>query len=160
MAPLDAPRPAPRPDRLAVADEFASLVWRAGRWMRGVSSADEGVSASHAAVLAHLAAEGPLTGADLARREGVSPQAMAVTLAALQERGLTARVQASDDERRRPAALTDEGRRTLERVSRRRAEAVHEGLLAALSDTEVQALEAGLRAVRRAQDAHAVGGRT
>lgn len=153
----DASRPPAASDRLAVADEFAALVWRTGRWIRGATAAEGGISASQTAVLAHLSADGPLTSADLARREGVTPQAMAATLAALQERGLTGRVASDGDERRRPSDLTEEGRRVLARVIHGRAEAVHEGLLGGLSDAEVQALAAGVRAVRRAHDRRGPG---
>lgn len=162
MCPASAPSPSSSfsaADRLAVAEEFAALVWRAGRWIRSASTSSQELSASQTALLAHLAAEGPQAGADLARWEGVTPQAVASTLAALHEQGFADRIESPADERRRPSVITAEGRAVLDRVSRRRAEAVHEGLLADLTDDELAALATGVQAVRAAYERHRAAGR-
>src|ERR1700759_2432023 len=60
--------------------------------------------------LARLDRNGPATAADLARAEQISPQAMGITLAALEERGLVERRRDAEDRRRSVTAVTESGR--------------------------------------------------
>src|SRR5579875_477447 len=68
-----------------------------------------GVSPSETAVLSRLNRGGPETIADLARREGVSPQAMGATVAGLEARGLVSRAADPRDGRRALLSPTPAG---------------------------------------------------
>jgi DNA-binding MarR family transcriptional regulator len=63
------------------------------------------------AVISRLDAQGPATTAELARAEGVKPQSMAATLAALEDRGLVERKSHPTDGRQVNVALTAKGAR-------------------------------------------------
>ena len=60
------------------------------RRLRAEANRDE-LSWSQSAAMGRIAREGPATTADLARAEGVKPQSMGATLAALEREGLVAR---------------------------------------------------------------------
>ena len=59
--------------------------------------------------MARLAKDGPATTADLARAEGVKPQSMGTTIAALEERGLVERKAHPTDGRQVNIELTAKG---------------------------------------------------
>jgi len=80
------------------------------------------VSLSGVSVLARLAADGPDSPGSLAELERVRPQAMASTLAVLEQRGLVGRTPDATDGRRAIVAITEEGRAML---AERRSESVH-----------------------------------
>src|SRR6185437_16053649 len=63
--------------------------------------------------LARLARLGPATAAELARIEQISPQAMGITLAALEERGLVERRRDETDRRRSVTTVTEAGQELL-----------------------------------------------
>ena len=67
------------------------------------------LSLSELAVLGRLEREAPATTADLARAEGVRPQSMGATIAALEEAGLIARTPHATDGRQMLVALTAKG---------------------------------------------------
>ena len=71
--------------------------------------ADDGLSWSQTIALKHLATDGPATVADLARAEGVKPQSMGTTIAALEEMGLVERNPHPTDRRQMNVALTAKG---------------------------------------------------
>ncbi|MET7287146.1 MarR family transcriptional regulator [Streptomyces sp. NPDC005573] len=79
------------------------------------------ISLSGVSVLARLAALGPDSPGSLAELERVRPQAMAATLAGLEQRGLVRRTPDAADGRRSIVSVTDEGRAMLEE---RRSESV------------------------------------
>ncbi len=79
------------------------------------------VSLSGVSVLARLARTGPDSPGSLADLERVRPQAMAGTLAGLEQRGLVSRAPDAADGRRAIVSLTEEGRAVLEQ---RRSESV------------------------------------
>lgn len=79
------------------------------------------VSLSGVSVLARLARTGPDSPGALAELERVRPQAMATTLAGLEQRGLVRRAPDAADGRRAIVSITDEGRAMLEE---RRSESV------------------------------------
>src|SRR5213592_2648323 len=58
-------------------------------------------------------AEGEIVGAELARRAAVSPAAVSQLLAALEDSGLLIRGRLEEDHRRRPLALTEDGKSAL-----------------------------------------------
>ncbi len=59
--------------------------------------------------MARLARDGPATTADLARAEGVRPQSMGTTIAALEERGIVERKAHPSDGRQFHIQLTAQG---------------------------------------------------
>jgi DNA-binding MarR family transcriptional regulator len=59
--------------------------------------------------MARLARDGPATTADLARAEGMKPQSMGATIAALEERGIVERKPHPTDRRQVNIELTAEG---------------------------------------------------
>jgi DNA-binding MarR family transcriptional regulator len=71
--------------------------------------ADDDLSWSQAITLKHLATGGPATIADLARAEGVKPQSMGTTVAALEDMGLVARKPHPTDGRQMNIELTAKG---------------------------------------------------
>jgi DNA-binding MarR family transcriptional regulator len=79
------------------------------------------VSLSGVSVLARLAADGPDSPGSLADLERVRPQAMATTLAVLEQRGLVRRTPDPTDGRRSIVTVTDDGRAML---AARRSESV------------------------------------
>jgi len=72
-----------------------------------------GVSPSETTVLSRLDRYGPETIADLARRTGVTPQAMGATVGALESRGLISRSPDPHDGRRALLSPTPEGRQLI-----------------------------------------------
>jgi DNA-binding MarR family transcriptional regulator len=101
----------------------AGLRLAVGRMTRRLRQAHavEDVSLSGVSVLARLAADGPSSPGSLADLERVRPQAMASTLAVLEQRGLVGRGSDAADRRRIIVAITEEGRTML---AERRSESV------------------------------------
>ncbi|MFF7976005.1 MarR family transcriptional regulator [Streptomyces sp. NPDC007905] len=99
------------------------------------------VTLSGVSVLARLAAAGPDSPGSLAELERVRPQAMATTLAGLEQRGLVSRTPDTADGRRAIVSITDTGRIMLEE---RRSESV--GRLAHALDEFTPQERAALRA--------------
>ncbi len=64
---------------------------------------------SENSALSRLAAGGPMTGAELAKLERVTPQSIGAIVAALEARGMIERRQDPNDGRRRVLSLTDAG---------------------------------------------------
>ncbi|MEU6368641.1 MarR family transcriptional regulator [Streptomyces sp. NPDC046931] len=115
-------------DRIAVAEDIAHLasglrlaVGRTTRRLRQAHAVGD-VSLSGVSVLARLAAEGPGSPGSLADLERVRPQAMASTLAVLEQRGLVRRAPDAADGRRAVVAITEEGRAML---AERASESIH-----------------------------------
>jgi DNA-binding MarR family transcriptional regulator len=73
------------------------------------AAASHGLSLTESAVMARLAREGPATTADLARAEGMKPQSMGTTIAALEEMGMVERNPHPTDGRQVNIALTAKG---------------------------------------------------
>jgi DNA-binding MarR family transcriptional regulator len=101
------------------------------------------VSLSGVSVLARLSHDGPDSPTALAEMERVRPQAMASTLAVLEQRGLVRRSPDAADGRRSIVAITDEGRAIL---AERRSESVHRlgAVLTEFTPAERAALAAAL----------------
>jgi DNA-binding MarR family transcriptional regulator len=78
------------------------------RRVRAASATHE-LSLTESAVMARLAREGPATTADLARAEGMKPQSMGTTIAALEEMGMVERKPHPTDGRQVNIALTAKG---------------------------------------------------
>ncbi len=91
----------------AVAD-LAHAIGLLVRRMRA-AAVSHGLSLTESAVLGRLAREGPATTAELARAEGVRPQSMGATVAALEDRGLLERHPHPTDGRQVNLDLTAKG---------------------------------------------------
>ncbi|MEU6776798.1 MarR family transcriptional regulator [Streptomyces sp. NPDC046759] len=107
-------------DTLALAVELRLAMGRIVRRLRQAHAVGD-VTLSGASVLARLARTGPDSPGSLAELERVRPQAMASTLAGLEQRGLVRRTPDTADGRRAIVSLTDEGQAVLEQ---RRSESV------------------------------------
>ena len=73
------------------------------------AAASEELSLTESVVMARLAREGPATTAELARAEGMKPQSMGATIAALEERGMVERTPHPTDRRQVHIALSTKG---------------------------------------------------
>ena len=99
--------------------------------------------------LARLDRNGPATAADLARIEQISPQAMGITLAALQDRGLVERRRDDADRRRSVTVVTEAGREALRLKRSARASAIAAGLADGFTDEELRTLAAAAPLIQR-----------
>ncbi len=91
----------------AVAD-FSHAIGLLARRLRAAAAA-HGLSWTESSTLRRIATDGPATTAELARAEGVKPQSMGATLAALEARGLVARKPHPSDGRQVNLILTAQG---------------------------------------------------
>jgi DNA-binding MarR family transcriptional regulator len=88
--------------------EFAQALGLLVRKVRAAAASHE-LSMTESAVLARLMNDGPATIAELARTEGVKPQSMGATIAALEEAGLMHRKPHPTDGRQMRIDLTAKG---------------------------------------------------
>lgn len=88
--------------------DFAEAVGLLVRRLRAATASHE-LSLTESAVMGRLARNGAATTADLARAEGVKPQSMGATLAALEKRGLVERTPHPTDGRQVNIRLTTKG---------------------------------------------------
>jgi DNA-binding MarR family transcriptional regulator len=91
----------------AVAD-FVHAIGLLVRRMRAASASHE-LSLTETAVMGRLARDGPATTAELARGEGIKPQSMGATIAALEEMGMVTRRPHPTDGRQVNITLTSKG---------------------------------------------------
>jgi DNA-binding MarR family transcriptional regulator len=122
-------------DATEVATALKLVVGRIARRVRQAHSLGD-LTLSESSVLARLDRDGPDSPGSLAELERVRPQAMASTLAALEERGLVSRRRDPADGRRVVMTVTGTGRKLL---ADRRSEAVR--LLASVLDQAFTAAE-------------------
>ena len=92
---------------IAVVD-FTQAIGLLVRRVRAASASHE-LSLTEAAVMVRLAKDGPATTADLARAEGMKPQSMGTTIAALEEMGMVERKPHPTDGRQINLELTAKG---------------------------------------------------
>jgi len=92
---------------IAVID-FIQAIGLLVRRVRAEAASHE-LSLTEAAVMARLAKDGPATTADLARAEGMRPQSMGTTIAALEEMGMVERKPHPTDGRQVNIELTGKG---------------------------------------------------
>lgn len=123
----------------AVAREVRVAVGRLHRRLRLVAN-EGGLSASQSSVLARVAKGEADTAAALAALDGVRPQSMAATVAALERDGLLARTGDPEDGRRAILRLTDEGEALFRGNRAARQEWLARTLRERLSDDELGAV--------------------
>jgi DNA-binding MarR family transcriptional regulator len=102
-----------------------------------------------AAALARLDRGGPATGAELARLEQISPQAMGETLGALKARGLVERRPDPGDGRRVVLSLTAAGLEVLRKERTARTEQLAQALSAGFTRAELRHLMAAAPLIER-----------
>lgn len=88
--------------------DFAQAIGLLVRRVRAASASHE-LSWTESLVMARLAKDGPATTAELARAEGMKPQSMGTTIAALEERGFVERKPHETDGRQVNIELTAKG---------------------------------------------------
>jgi DNA-binding MarR family transcriptional regulator len=88
--------------------DFAQAIGLLVRRARAASASHE-LSWTESLVMARLAKDGPATTADLARAEGMKPQSMGTTVAALEEMGIVQRKPHPTDGRQVNIELTAKG---------------------------------------------------
>ncbi len=103
------------------------------------------------AALSRLDRGGRATGADLARQEQISPQAMGVTLAELEARGLVSRESDPADGRRILLSISAAGRDELNRRRNARIEQLARAL-GGFTDTELDHLATATPLIERLAD--------
>jgi len=96
------------PKKIADAEELMSAIGLLVRRLRA-QGPDHELSWTERVVVSRLARGGPATIADLARAEGMKPQSMGATIAALEATGLVAREAHPRDGRQFLIALTPRG---------------------------------------------------
>lgn len=98
----------PRPTYEADIIDFTQAVGLLVRRVRAAAASHE-VSLTESAVMARLSREGPATTAELARAEGMKPQSMGTTIAALETLGMVERKPHPSDGRQVNIQLTAKG---------------------------------------------------
>ena len=88
--------------------DFAQAIGLLVRRVRAAAGSHE-LSLTESAVLARLDKDGPATTAELARAEGMKPQSMGTTIAALEEMGIVKRKPHPTDGRQANIELTAKG---------------------------------------------------
>jgi DNA-binding MarR family transcriptional regulator len=88
--------------------DFTQAIGLLLRRVRAASASQE-LSWTESFVMARLAKDGPATTADLARAEGMKPQSMGTTIAALEEMGIVERKSHPTDGRQVNIELTAKG---------------------------------------------------
>lgn len=131
----------------STADSLRSAVQRLVRRLNATDPAN-GLPSGQRSVLALLDLNDGLTGADLARREQVTPQAINVVVNAVVAQGLVERRPDPDDRRRQRLHLTAEGRRVTHEVRDSKTSWL-EARLDTLTKQERDALAAALPVLHR-----------
>jgi len=113
---------------------------------------DESLTGGQAAVLMRIARGGTTSASALAGAEHVSPQAMAVTLGVLQQRGYVVRSPDPSDGRRQLVEATDEGRARVEDARDAGREWLETALAERYTETERQTIIAAMALLERLLD--------
>ena len=100
-------------------------------------------------VLRRLDSDGPMTTADLARAEFMTPQSMGASVAELEEHDLVARTDDPSDGRRKLVSLTREGSRALAEARARRQTWLVQAIETELDLPEQRRLLSTLELLRR-----------
>lgn len=132
----------------AIAADLRAFLGQLNRRLR--QQADLGdLTRSQLNVLSHLDREGPATVSDLARAEGVRPQSMGATVAALEEAGLVRRDPDPDDRRKSSISLSDAAREQIATDRLIRQDWLQHALSRELSDAELERVREALGLLSR-----------
>ena len=134
-----------------MAAELRVVLGQLKRRLRAQANKGE-LSLSQFAVLGTLDREGPATVTTLARAEGVRPQSMGATVAALQEAGLVGGTPDPADGRQVMLSLTDAARSWLKASRAAREDWLSQAIRAHLTSAEQQELASAVRLLRRIVD--------
>jgi DNA-binding MarR family transcriptional regulator len=110
---------------------------------------DDDLTPSQVSALTLVGKSGAASASDLASAEGVRPQSMATTLAALDQHGLIRRGPDPEDGRRQLVTLTEAGRERLEGTRQAREEWLARALQDHCSEDERQRVIEGLAVLER-----------
>ena len=124
-------------------NEFTQTIGLLVRRVRAAAASHE-LSLTESAVMARLAKDGPATTANLARAEGMKPQSMGATVAALEELGMVERRPHPTDGRQVNIELTAKGAE----VRQRARDAKRTWLLQAVSRLDAREQETLFAAAR------------
>jgi DNA-binding MarR family transcriptional regulator len=103
-------------------------------------------------VLSRIDRLGPVTTAELARREQITPQGMGVTVASLEQRGLVTRGADASDGRRSILRLTPSGREALHSGRSAISDKIAAALVESFTRDEVAVLDAAASLIERLSD--------
>ena len=132
----------------AVARDLRVVISRLHRRMREVAASDD-LTPSQVAVLTRIGKGEASTASALAGLEGVRPQSMAATLAALEERGLVCRTADPEDGRRQLLSLTESGRSTFDGERQARREWFADAVRAEADDADLEVLAQAVAILER-----------
>ena len=116
------------------------------------ASADGELSIPQVTALSRLARLGPMTTAELARREQISPQAMGATIASLEKLGLVARSADAADGRLSILGLTPEGLASVHSGRNAVVDRIVAVLEESFTDEETEVLAAAAPLIERLAD--------
>jgi DNA-binding MarR family transcriptional regulator len=137
----------PRKTLAASVLDFTQAIGLLVRRVRAAAASDE-LSLTEAAVMARLAKDGPRTTAELARAEGMKPQSMGTTVAALEELGMVGRKPHPTDGRQVNIELTAKGAAVRESARERKQTWLAQAI-AQLHEEERKTLFAAGEIIRR-----------
>jgi DNA-binding MarR family transcriptional regulator len=104
------------------------------------------------AVLSRIDRLGPVTTAELARRQQITPQAMGVTVASLQQLGLVARSADASDGRRAILSLTPPGQEAVRSGRSAMSDKIAAALAESFTRDEIAVLDAAAPLIERLSD--------
>ena len=131
-----------------VASQLRASVGLLVRRLRQAHVAGE-LSLAESSALARVARDGPMTAAELARAEHVSPQSVGATAHALQDRGLLLRSADPRDGRRVLLSVSDAGREVRAQRKAETAERLADVLESELTADELERLRAVVPLLQR-----------
>ncbi len=103
-------------------------------------------------VLSRIDRLGPVTTAELARREQITPQAMGITVASLEQRGLVARSADASDGRRSILSLTPPGQEAVHSGRSALSDKIAAALAESFTRDEIEILDAAAPLIERLSD--------
>jgi len=110
------------------------------------------LTAPQLSALSRIDRLGPVTTAELARREQITPQAMGVTIASLEQRGLVTRSADAFDGRRSILSLTPSGQEAVHSGRSAMADKIAAALAESFTCDEIAVLDAAAPLIERLSD--------
>ncbi|NDL63934.1 MarR family transcriptional regulator [Enterobacteriales bacterium SAP-6] len=136
---------------LALVRDFRILIGQLKRWLRE-EARPGGLTPAQIAVISRLERGGPLTVTGLARAEGLRPQSMGATVAALQMAGLVAGSADPADGRQTLLSLTDACRKLIAGNRAAREDWLFQAVRARFTPAEQQELANAVALLKRLID--------